>query len=77
LEEHKDTDFFELMKIMKQNEIGTGILALEASLDYLFALVDKNTLIWDKEKGILISHTYNSNLNLYSSILVGELLMNI
>lgn len=71
LEEHKDTDFFELMKIMKQNEIGTGILALEASLDYLFALVDKNTLIWDKEKGILISHTYNSNLNLYSSILVG------
>ena len=72
LDEHKDLDFFELLKIMNQRNIGTGITALEASSDYLFALIDnRKTLVWDGEKGILISTTYNSDLNLYSSLLTG------
>ena len=33
-------------------------------LEFLF-------LVWDGEKGILISTTYNSDLNLYSSLLTG------
>ena len=48
LDEHKDLDFFELLKIMNQRNIGTGITALEASSDYLFALiVNRKTLVWE------------------------------
>lgn len=72
LDEHKGMDFFELLKIMSQKNISTGITALEASSDYLFALIDnRKALVWDGEKGILISTTYNSDLNLYSSLLTG------
>ena len=72
LDEHKDLDFFELLKIMSQQNISMGITALEASSDYLFALIDnRRTLVWDGEKGILVSTTYNSDLNLYSSLLTG------
>ena len=57
LDEHKDLDFFELLKIMNQRNIGTGITALEASSDYLFALIDnRKTLVWDGEKGIFDFH---------------------
>lgn len=57
---------------MSQKNISTGITALEASSDYLFALIDnRKALVWDGEKGILISTTYNSDLNLYSSLLTG------
>ena len=71
LEEHKDLNFFELIETLKKSDIGLGITAIESSPDYLFMSVsNKSTLIWDKERSIQISSVYDSNLNLYSDILL-------
>lgn len=72
LDEHKDLDFFELLR-HEPAEYKHGYNCFRmASSDYLFALIDnRRTLVWDGEKGILVSTTYNSDLNLYSSLLTG------
>lgn len=71
LEEHKDLNFFELIEALKNNNIGLGITAIESSSDYLFmSISNKSTLMWDKKSAILISGIYDSNLNLYSNLLL-------
>lgn len=71
IEEHKDLGFFELIETLKKNNIGWGITAIESSSDYLFmSISNKSTVIWDKKRSIQISSIYDSNLNLYSDLLL-------
>lgn len=71
LEDHKDLNFFDLIKTLKENHIGLGITAIESSSDYLFmSISNQYVLIWDKEQSILISGVYDSNLRLYSDLLL-------
>ena len=71
IEEHKDLDFFELIETLKKNNIGWGLTAIESSSDYLFmSISNKSTVIWDKKRSIQISSIYDSNLNLYSDLLL-------
>lgn len=71
LEEHKDLNFFDLIETLKENNIGLGITAIESSSGYLFmSISNKCTLMWDKDKSILISDVYDPNLNLHSDLLL-------
>lgn len=71
LKKHDNLNFFELTEVLKQEKIGMGITAIESSPGYLFmSISNKSTLIWDGEKSLLVSSVYDTNLNLYSDLIL-------
>lgn len=71
-EKHANMELFLLREAMRQQHVGMGITAIEATDDYLFLVINYGkTLVWDGTTGWLINSVYDSNSGLLSILFDG------
>ena len=71
LEKNRDMELFKLIEKMNEQKIGMGITAIESTEYYLFLSINnKETLIWDGNRAILVEGIYNPQLNCYSNLML-------
>lgn len=69
LHKHKDISFFKLRDLLQEKKIGLGLTSITGNEDLLFVSIsNKYTLVINNQEGILLSHVYNPDLNLYSNL---------